>query len=890
MPDDLRDLRIEFLYIVVEVSVLDSEFDKDKKAKDSSSKGSSVGSFFMDLVASERGTKAEDGSGVPETDAPSSGAAASTPSSGAAASTPSSGAVQPADLAGQVDPAQPVESISVSDASDVSFGFEIDSDEAAPMADAHATDRDALPDTSEEDSGLSLSLDEGDDSGLGDVGAEMPQPQLPDEAPDVSGLSLDDAGGGSEEPVSPPAVSQGDVSEVAESAPSQEGGAVNADMDITGFETPQDVVTPAHLVAEPPQDTGFEVSPLPETSQSKPEAESTSPVVPESQPSSQPLQPESDLSPQPSMSPPPQGGEMSPDSVDIGGGSFSQDESEERRRRIGDELVERGVITKDQLNVALQHKKITGEMLGSILVELGFIDQSVLLDVLAEDAGVGVFDSKNVSYDSDLLKMFDKNVARKLSALPVYQRDNEYFFAMSDPQDVVALDTIRRHLPRGARLRPLLTSPAEISEAIDTAYGYASSIKQILSELEEGEVVEDLTTLDEKDMFSHPIVRLVNALVFDAVKMGVSDLHFEPEENFVRLRYRLDGVLFTSQTLHKQHWNGIAQRLKIMSQMDIADKISPQDGRFNLEVAGREADFRVSSLPTVHGENIVLRVLDKSASIMPMEALGFSEENREKIRKVQAKPEGIIIVTGPTGSGKTTSLYSMLNEINDVEVNIQTLEDPVEYSLPMIRQTHVREGVLEFADGIKALLRQDPDIIFIGEIRDKTTAEMALKAAMTGHQVYTSLHTNDSFGALPRLLDLGLKPGMLAGAIVAVFAQRLARRLCSDCKQPWTPNDEERALLGFEEGDALPEMFSANPEGCPKCAHGYKGRVALVEILTFDNELNDLVARSAPMYDLRKMADEKGFKSMADDALLKIKDGLTDIAAVSKVVDLTKGE
>lgn len=886
MPNDLRDLRIEFLYILVEVSVLDSEFDKDKKAKDSSSKGSSVGSFFMDLVARERGDEVEGGSGDPEADANSSSAAS--------VSAQSSDVVQPADLAGQVDPSQPVESVSVSDASDVSFGFEIDSDEAAPMADAHATDRDALPDTSEEDSGLSLSLDEGDDSGLGDVGAEMPQPQLPDETPDVSGLSLDDAAGSSEEPVSPVAVSRGDVSEVVENAPSQEGGAVNAGMDITGFDTPQDVVTPAQSVPEPPQDTGFEVSPLPVSSQLEPEAEPKPkpPVVsePQPQPSSQPLQPESDLSPQPSMPPPPQGGEMSPDSVDIGGGSFSQNESEERRRRIGDELVERGVITKDQLNVALQHKKITGEMLGSILVELGFIDQSVLLDVLAEDAGVGVFDSKNVSYDSDLLKMFDKTVARKLSALPVYQRDNEYFFAMSDPQDVVALDTIRRHLPRGARLRPLLTSPAEISEAIDTAYGYASSIKQILNELEEGEVVEDLTTLDEKDMFSHPIVRLVNALVFDAVKMGVSDLHFEPEENFVRLRYRLDGVLFTSQTLHKQHWNGIAQRLKIMSQMDIADKISPQDGRFNLEVAGREADFRVSSLPTVHGENIVLRVLDKSASIMPMEALGFSEENREKIRKVQAKPEGIIIVTGPTGSGKTTSLYSMLNEINDVEVNIQTLEDPVEYSLPMIRQTHVREGVLEFADGIKALLRQDPDIIFIGEIRDKTTAEMALKAAMTGHQVYTSLHTNDSFGALPRLLDLGLKPGMLAGAIVAVFAQRLARRLCSDCKQPWTPNDEERALLGFEEGDALPEMFSANPEGCPKCAHGYKGRVALVEILTFDNELNDLVARSAPMYDLRKMADEKGFKSMADDALLKIKDGLTDIAAVSKVVDLTKGE
>lgn len=565
-------------------------------------------------------------------------------------------------------------------------------------------------------------------------------------------------------------------------------------------------------------------------------------------------------------------------------------QEEDNRRRIGDELVERGIITKDQLNVALQQKKISGEMLGEILVELGFVDQSLLLTFLAEESGVGVFDSKNVSYDPDALALYDKRVARKLNALPVSIDGDDYFFAMSDPQDVVALDSVRRYLPRGARLRPLLASPAELSDAIDSAYGYASSIKGILKELEEGEAVEDLTTLDEKDMFSHPIVRLVNALVFDAVKMGVSDLHFEPEENFVRLRYRLDGVLFTAQTLHKQHWNGIAQRLKIMSQMDIADKINAQDGRFNLEVAGREADFRVSSLPTVHGENIVLRVLDKSASIMPMEALGFSDENRDKINRVQAKPEGIIIVTGPTGSGKTTSLYSMLNEINDVEVNIQTLEDPVEYSLPMIRQTHVREGVLEFADGIKALLRQDPDIIFIGEIRDKTTAEMALKAAMTGHQVYTSLHTNDSFGAIPRLLDLGMKPGMLAGAIVAVFAQRLARRLCGDCKKPFEPTADELALLGFKDGDELPEMFVANPEGCPKCAHGYKGRVALVEILMFDNDMNDLVARAAPVSDMRKLAEGKDFKSMADDGILKIKEGLTDIAAVSKVVDLTKGQ
>ena len=432
-----------------------------------------------------------------------------------------------------------------------------------------------------------------------------------------------------------------------------------------------------------------------------------------------------------------------------------------------------------------------------------------------------------------------------------------------------------------------MTTATVISEAIDAAYGYSSSISGILKELEEGEVA-DVTTLDESEAFTHPIVRLVNALVFDAVKLGVSDLHFEPEENFIRLRYRLDGVLYTAQILHRQHWSGISQRIKLMSQMNIADKLSPQDGRFGMNVGGREADFRVSSLPTVHGENIVLRVLDKSSSIMPLRNLGFSEENMKKIERSQQRPEGIIIVTGPTGSGKSTSLYSMLNAINNVEVNIQTLEDPVEYSLPMIRQTNVREGVLDFADGIKALLRQDPDIIFIGEIRDKTTAEMALKAAMTGHQVYTTLHTNDSFGAIPRLLDLGLKPGMIAGALIAVFAQRLVRRLCEHCKEPHRPSADECRVLAVNSSNP-PTVYKAHQGGCDMCAgQGYKGRVAIAEILTFDEEMDELLARGESKADLKMLAEKKGFKSLKDDGILKVLDGLTSLEALSKVVDINK--
>jgi type IV pilus assembly protein PilB len=385
-------------------------------------------------------------------------------------------------------------------------------------------------------------------------------------------------------------------------------------------------------------------------------------------------------------------------------------------------------------------------------------------------------------------------------------------------------------------------------------------------------------------------VRLVNALVFDAVKIGASDLHFEPEENFVRLRYRKDGVLYTAQILHKQHWSAISQRLKIISNMNIADKLAPQDGRFHLNIGGRMADFRVSSLPTVHGENIVLRVLDQSASIMPLEALGFSPHNLALIRRSQDRPEGIIIVTGPTGSGKTTSLYSMLNEINNVEVNIQTLEDPVEYSLPMIRQTHVREGVLEFADGIKALLRQDPDIIFIGEIRDQITAEMALKAAMTGHQVYTSLHTNDSFGAVPRLFDLGMKPGMVAGSIISIFAQRLLRLVCKECKVAYQPDEKECAILGVDPAAGpLPTIYKARQGGCKVCGgQGYKGRRAVVEILFFDDDLDAILASGGNKAQMKAEAKRKGFKSMKDDGILKTLEGITTIDALAQVVDITK--
>ncbi len=566
------------------------------------------------------------------------------------------------------------------------------------------------------------------------------------------------------------------------------------------------------------------------------------------------------------------------------------DAAPKKKLPIGERLVVAGLIDRDQLNVALYEKQNKPDkMLGELIVDLGFISAEQLSSVLAEDAGFQNFSPKGAIYDPDILEMVPKRDATKFNILPVSldKEKNQAIVAMVDPYDVVAMDRLRRVLPKGCTIVPQICAQSTLSEAIDSAYGYATSVEGILKELAGEDVSNiDLDDISEDAGYSHPIVRLVNALVMNGVKVGASDLHFNPEENFVRIRYRIDGVLRSTYIIHKEYWNAIAQRLKIMAGMNIADKLMPQDGRFNIDASGREADFRVSCLPTTHGENFVLRVQDKSAGIIPLDALGFSDHNRKLIKRAQSRPEGIIIVTGPTGSGKTTSLYSMLNEANRVDVNIMTLEDPVEYSLPMIRQTNVREGAgLNFGDGVKALLRQDPDIIFVGEVRDEVTAEQALKAAMTGHQVYTSLHTNDSFGAIPRLLDLKLKPGMLAGAIIACFAQRLVRTLCTHCKVEKTATEEECRLLGVDPASP-PQIFEK--KGCPHCENtGYSGRTAVVEILFMDEDLNNLIAEDAGKSKLKATAKAKGFKSMLDDGILKILEGKTSLEAVMKVVDFT---
>jgi len=565
-------------------------------------------------------------------------------------------------------------------------------------------------------------------------------------------------------------------------------------------------------------------------------------------------------------------------------------EDGKKLKRIGERLVEQGLITPDQLNVALHEKQKSGKMIGETLVDLGFIAESMLTSFLAESTGHQQFDPKKTMLDPEALAMITKKDALKYQILPVsiMPSKNEITIAMADPYDVVALDKLKQLLPRGLELVPQICSPAIITDAIHKAYGVTTTIDGILKELEGDRAAakKNIDNLSEEEAYSHPIVRLVNAMIFEAVKMGASDLHFEPEEFFVRARYRLDGDLLVTHTFHREYWNGICQRLKIMSQMNIADKLSPQDGRFSMNMGGRDADFRVSALPTVHGENIVLRVLDKNASIVPLEKLSFSERNMRLIQKSLARPEGLIIVTGPTGSGKTTTLYSMLNAINTPDVNIMTLEDPVEYSLGLIRQSSVREGTgLSFSDGVKALLRQDPDIIFVGEVRDGPTAEQALAAAMTGHQVLTSLHTNDSFGAIPRLVDLGLKVELIAGAVIACFAQRLVRKLCQNCKEAYKPSPEECRLLNADPASS-PAIYKG--VGCKECNNiGFKGRIGIHEILYIDEEIETLLAENGHKHEIKAVAIKNGFKSMRDDGIMKVYEGLTSLDALTKSINFS---
>ena len=559
----------------------------------------------------------------------------------------------------------------------------------------------------------------------------------------------------------------------------------------------------------------------------------------------------------------------------------------QKPRRIGDLLIDKGILTQDQLSIALTEQKRSSDPLGKIIVQMGFATEAVIRDALGEALGQESVDLTKVVVDAEVLQLVGKDIARRFRMLPlsVDRQKNTLTVAMSDTFNVVAIDQLRALLGGDLDIVPILAGESEIENAIDQFYGFELSVDGILREIETGQV--DYNSLKgETDEYSQPLVRLVDALLSDAVKKGASDIHFEPEIGFLRIRYRIDGVLRQVRSLHQNYWSAIAVRLKVISGMNIAETRAAQDGHISLTLFGRPIDFRVSAQPTTHGENIVLRVLDRNKGIVALDQLGLSDAALAALRLMMARPEGILLVTGPTGSGKTTTLYSMLNYVNSESVNIMTLEDPVEYPMPMIRQTSVNlSAKLDFASGIRSMLRQDPDIILVGEVRDEDTADMALRAAMTGHQVYSTLHTNSAIGAIPRLLDLGIVPDILAGNIIGIIAQRLVRKLCPHCRQADTPNELESHLLGLKQGEK-PTIYRA--AGCEVCNHfGYKGRVALTELLKVDAGMDDLIAQRASRREITDYALAHGFQPIAEDGLRRVLDGTTTLEEVSRVIDLT---
>ena len=558
-----------------------------------------------------------------------------------------------------------------------------------------------------------------------------------------------------------------------------------------------------------------------------------------------------------------------------------------RKLRLGDLMVQQGLITQDQLRIAIIEQEQNNIPLGRQLVRLGFVSENMVRDLVAHTIGQESIDLSTVVADVDALRMVSEDFSRRFHVLPVAYEDatKTMIVAMADMFNVVALDQLRAMLGGQIQLKPVLAGEAQLEEHIDQFYGYELSVDGILREIETGEIdYQSLTA--EGDEYTQPVVRLVGALLMDAVKRGASDIHFEPEFAFLRIRYRIDGVLQQVRSLHKSYWPGIAVRLKVISGMDIAETRAPQDGRLNMNLCGRPIDFRVSAHPTINGENIVLRVLDRERSIIPLERMGLRTATLEQLQLMMTRPEGILIVTGPTGSGKTTTLYSLLSHQNTEAVNIMTLEDPVEYPVTQMRQTSVAEvNKVDFANGIRSIMRQDPDIILVGEVRDADTATMAFRAAMTGHQVFTTLHTNSALGAFPRLLDIGISPDIMAGNIIGVVAQRLVRVLCPHCKEPVKPTDDQRKILGVKVNEAI-QIFKH--KGCKRCNQtGYRGRMAIMELLRIDSDLDSLIARRAHFDELRKVALEKGFNTLADDGVRRILEGYTSIEEVMRVIDLT---
>ena len=549
--------------------------------------------------------------------------------------------------------------------------------------------------------------------------------------------------------------------------------------------------------------------------------------------------------------------------------------------RLSQLLLKNNVVTEKQLAQALERQKETGASLGRVLLELGMVKENQLAEIIARELGLEYVDLLEYKINIQATTSIDESMARRYNCIPIDFEDGKLVVAMADPTNIYALDDIR--LSTGYEVKPVVSAREDILNAIQRYYHLDTDVVEEALQSKEEEEAEGITGVVDDT----PLVRFTTTMITEAINRGASDIHIDPRENEVLIRYRIDGVCQEIKRLPKNVHEGIVSRIKIISDLNIAERRVPQDGHFGLVTNGKSIDFRVAVLPTVYGEKVVMRILDTSSILLRLEDLGFLPEALEKYRQAFTKPHGALLVTGPTGSGKSTSLYATLNVLNTEHKNITTVEDPVEYRLAGINQVQVNpKAGLTFANALRNILRTSPDILMVGEIRDRETAKTAIEAALTGHLVLSTLHTNDAPSALPRLIEMGVEAFLVSSAVNCVMAQRLVRKLCPNCKVPYEPDMEVLKALDFpyEDMDDL-ILYKANENGCAKCGGtGYKGRIGLYEVMPMSEEIKKLTVKEASATTIMKQAKEEGLITMRDDGFIKVKMGITSIEEVMRVV------
>ncbi len=560
--------------------------------------------------------------------------------------------------------------------------------------------------------------------------------------------------------------------------------------------------------------------------------------------------------------------------------------------KLGDLLTSTGVITEEQLAQALQLQRVSKKRLGQVLVDNAIISEMQLIEALRLQLGVEFIDLGKVAIPSEMTKMLPKSIARKHQMVPVKVMGNDLYIAMVDPLNFIAIEEAKVATKR--HIIPMISTSAAVSRAIVTLYGNEGvrlAIEDMQRESAEDGVRmlgRDANLIGEDDSSSAPAIRLVNSIIERGIGERASDIHLEPQEDSMAVRMRIDGIIHAVLTVPKELQPSLISRIKIMCGMEVTERRIPQDGRAIVRIKMREIDLRASTIPTIYGEKVVLRLLDKNAQILTPKGLGIEGENLEKYEKLLVLKQGVILMVGPTGSGKSSTMYTMLDQLNTEAVNIVTLEDPVEYSMAGINQVQINEKLgMTFASGLRSILRQDPDIIGVGEIRDGITAEIAMRAAITGHLVLSTIHTSGVLSALDRLADMGVAPYMMSSALEGLVSQRLVRRVCPQCRERYQPTAEELLRVGLPAEEAGHLMLYRG-KGCPECfGTGYRGRIAVFEILLFDDAIRHAVHEQLPRADLLAAIKDSGFTSLADNCRVLLREGVTTAQEMIRTINIT---